>query len=148
LPLPCGQIRILPARIEGAHYRVLTGEEFRQILGVIDVARSCNEPAVRFQFFRVPDNCRNSMASVERFVQNCRTDEYRAGRPIRELQHLLGHKSVRTPEIYLKELIPETVRPNERPMIAGIKIDPSQWVLSLEGNADGSPTSSNLGPAD
>ena len=24
------------------------------------------------------------------------TDEYRAGRPIRELQHLLGHKSVRT----------------------------------------------------
>jgi len=46
------------------------------------------------------------------------TDEYRAGRPIRELQHLLGHKSVRTTEIYLKELIPETVRPNERPMIA------------------------------
>ena len=40
-------------------------------------------------------------------------------RPIRELQHLLGHKSVRTTEIYLKELIPETVRPNERPMIAG-----------------------------
>lgn len=49
------------------------------------------------------------------------TDEYRAGRPIRELQHLLGHKSVRTTEIYLKELIPETVRPNERPMIAGSK---------------------------
>ena len=49
------------------------------------------------------------------------TDEYRAGRPIRELQNLLGHKSVRTTEIYLKELIPETVRPNERPMIAGSK---------------------------
>lgn len=42
-------------------------------------------------------------------------------RLIRELQHLLGHKSVRTTEIYLKELIPETVRPNERPMIAGSK---------------------------
>ena len=49
------------------------------------------------------------------------TDEYRAGRPIRELQNLLGHKSARTTEIYLKELIPETVRPNERPMIAGSK---------------------------
>lgn len=49
------------------------------------------------------------------------TDEYRAGRSIRALQHLLGHKSVRTTEIYLKELIPETVRPNERPMIAGSK---------------------------
>ena len=37
------------------------------------------------------------------------TDEYHAGRTIRELQHLLGHKSVRTTETYLKELIPETV---------------------------------------
>ena len=49
------------------------------------------------------------------------TDEYRAGRPIK-LQHLLGHKSVRTTEIYLKELIPETVRPNERP-IPGVEIE-------------------------
>src|ERR1700680_2567141 len=73
------------------------------------------------------------------------TDEYRAGRPIRELQNLLGHKSVRTTEIYLKELIPETVRPNERPMIAGspklgLLIYPSQWALSLQSNVDGSPT--------
>ena len=48
-------------------------------------------------------------------------------RLIRELQHLLGHKSARTTEMYLKELIPETVRPNERPMIASSidpKIDP------------------------
>jgi hypothetical protein len=38
-----------------------------------------------------------------------------------EHEALLGHKSVRTTEIYLKELIPETVRPNERPIIAGSK---------------------------
>ncbi|HTS24166.1 MAG TPA: tyrosine-type recombinase/integrase [Casimicrobiaceae bacterium] len=49
------------------------------------------------------------------------TDEYRAGRPLRELQHLLGHKSVKTTEIYLKELVPERVRPNERPIVAEVK---------------------------
>ena len=46
------------------------------------------------------------------------TDEYRAGRPLRELQHLLGHRSQQTTEIYIKSLVPETVRPNERPVIA------------------------------
>jgi hypothetical protein len=56
-------------------YRVLTGKQFRQIRRVIDVARSCNEPAARFEFFQIPDDCGDSMASVERFVQNCRTDE-------------------------------------------------------------------------
>jgi integrase len=30
------------------------------------------------------------------------TDEYRAGRPTRELQHLRGHNSVRTTEIYYR----------------------------------------------
>ena len=49
------------------------------------------------------------------------TDEYRTGRPLRELQHLLGHKSVKTTEIYLKELVPERVRPNEQPIIAEAK---------------------------
>lgn len=49
------------------------------------------------------------------------TDEYRAGRPLRELQHLLGHRSQQTTEIYIKSLVPETVRPNERPVIAGTK---------------------------
>src|SRR5207249_11949906 len=29
------------------------------------------------------------------------TDEYRAGRPLRELQHLLGHRSQQTTEIYI-----------------------------------------------
>ena len=37
------------------------------------------------------------------------TDEYRTGRPLRELQHLLGHKSVKTTEIYLKELVASVV---------------------------------------
>lgn len=45
------------------------------------------------------------------------TDEYRAGRPLRDLQHLLGHKSQRTTEIYLKALVPETVQPNTRPIV-------------------------------
>lgn len=49
------------------------------------------------------------------------TDEYRAGRSIRSLQHLLGHKSQQTTEIYLKSLVPERVRPNERAIVAGAK---------------------------
>jgi site-specific recombinase XerD len=39
---------------------------------------------------------------------------------IRQIQLLLGHKSVQTTEIYLKGLITEIVRPNERPIIAVI----------------------------
>lgn len=49
------------------------------------------------------------------------TDMFRAGVPIRQIQLLLGHKSVRTTEIYLKELIPETVRPNETAIVASVK---------------------------
>ena len=37
------------------------------------------------------------------------TDEYRAGRSVRELQHLLGDKSIRTTEIYIKQFFAETV---------------------------------------
>ena len=40
------------------------------------------------------------------------------GAPLRELQHLLGHRSQQTTEICIKSLVPETVRPIERPMIA------------------------------
>jgi site-specific recombinase XerD len=46
------------------------------------------------------------------------TDEYKTGRSLRELQHLLGHTSMRTTEIYLKGLIADTVRPNEREIVA------------------------------
>jgi integrase len=49
------------------------------------------------------------------------TDMYRAGIPIRTIQKLLGHKSVQTTEIYLKSLIPETVRPNEVAIVASVK---------------------------
>ena len=46
------------------------------------------------------------------------TEMYRARIDIRLIQHLLGHRSVRTTEIYLKSLVPEIVRPNEVPIIA------------------------------
>src|SRR5207248_2320003 len=49
------------------------------------------------------------------------TDMFRGGIPIRQIQLLLGHKSVRTTEIYLKDLIPETVRPNETAIVASMK---------------------------
>lgn len=49
------------------------------------------------------------------------TEMHRAGVDVRTIQHLLGHKSVRTTEVYLKELLPEIVRPNERPVVAAVK---------------------------
>lgn len=48
------------------------------------------------------------------------TEMYRAGVDIRKIQRLLGHKSVQTTEIYLKQLLAEIVRPNERPIIAEV----------------------------
>jgi integrase len=49
------------------------------------------------------------------------TDLYRAGVDIRQIQALLGHRSVRTTEVYLKSLVPELARPNLRPVIAEVK---------------------------
>jgi integrase len=46
------------------------------------------------------------------------TDMYRAGAEIRPLQNLLGHGSETTTRIYIKGLLPEIVRPNERPIVA------------------------------
>ena len=47
------------------------------------------------------------------------TDMFRADpNNIRQIQLLLGHKSVRTTEIYIKELLTEIVRPNERPIVS------------------------------
>lgn len=48
------------------------------------------------------------------------TEMYRAGTPLRTLQYLLGHKSSKTTEIYIKELVPEVVRPNERALVAEV----------------------------
>ena len=49
------------------------------------------------------------------------TDMFREKIPIRTIQLLLGHASVQTTEIYLKELIPETVRPNETTIVGSRK---------------------------
>jgi integrase len=49
------------------------------------------------------------------------TDMVRRGIDIRRVQHLLGHAGVRTTEIYIKGLLPTTVRPNETPIIASVK---------------------------
>jgi integrase len=50
------------------------------------------------------------------------TDMFRAdSNSIRRIQLLLGHKSVQTTEIYLKGLLTEIVRPNERPIIALVR---------------------------
>lgn len=50
------------------------------------------------------------------------TEMFRADpNSIRKIQLLLGHRSVQTTEIYLKQLITEVVRPNERPILSEMK---------------------------
>lgn len=50
------------------------------------------------------------------------TDMFRADpNSIRKIQLLLGHESVQTTEIYLKGLLTEIVRPNERPIVALVR---------------------------
>ncbi|HYD78774.1 MAG TPA: tyrosine-type recombinase/integrase [Paucimonas sp.] len=47
------------------------------------------------------------------------TDMFRAGVPIERIQHLLGHESVTTTEIYLKARLPDVAMPNMREMTSG-----------------------------
>lgn len=49
------------------------------------------------------------------------TEMWRAGEDIRKISALLGHASEQTTRVYLKSLLPEIVRPNERPVIAEAK---------------------------
>jgi integrase len=44
------------------------------------------------------------------------TDMYRAGIPLERIQHLLGHESVTTTEIYIKARLPDIAMPNMRAM--------------------------------
>lgn len=45
------------------------------------------------------------------------TDMFRAGASLQCIQQLLGHKSVRTTEIYVKARLPDLVQPTSRPMV-------------------------------
>jgi site-specific recombinase XerD len=45
------------------------------------------------------------------------TDMYRAGVPLEQIQHLLGHSSIKTTEIYIKARLPDLVAPTSRPMV-------------------------------
>jgi site-specific recombinase XerD len=45
------------------------------------------------------------------------TDMVRAGVPLEQIPHLLGHASIRTTEIYIKTRLPDLVAPTARPLI-------------------------------
>lgn len=53
------------------------------------------------------------------------TDMYRAGTPIAEIQHMLGHDSVTTTEIYIKARLPDVAMPNMR-ALSEAQIQPSR----------------------
>lgn len=57
------------------------------------------------------------------------TDMYRAGTPLERIQHLLGHDSVITTEVYLKARLPDIAMPNMREMQA-----PRQQNIPQVGN--------------
>jgi site-specific recombinase XerD len=42
---------------------------------------------------------------------------YRAGVALEQIQHLLGHTSIKTTEIYIKARLPDLVAPAPRPMV-------------------------------
>ena len=45
------------------------------------------------------------------------TGMYRAGVPLEQIQHLLGHTSIKTTELYIKARLPDLVAPTSRPMV-------------------------------
>ncbi|MBY0239662.1 MAG: tyrosine-type recombinase/integrase [Burkholderiaceae bacterium] len=47
------------------------------------------------------------------------TDMYRAGVPLERIQHLLGHDSVTTTEVYIKTRLPDVAMPNMREIPGG-----------------------------
>jgi site-specific recombinase XerD len=92
------------------------------------------EPVVRQTFVHRRDGQRYSYDGVatmfRRYVGKCgladfglydlkskaATDMFRAGVSLERVQQLLGHKSVRTTEIYIKSRLPDLVQPTTRPM--------------------------------
>jgi site-specific recombinase XerD len=45
------------------------------------------------------------------------TDMFRSGIALEQIQHLLGHASIKTTEIYIKARLPDLVAPTARPMV-------------------------------
>ena len=45
------------------------------------------------------------------------TDMYRAGVALEQIQHVLGHTSINTTEIYINARLPDLVAPTSRPMV-------------------------------
>lgn len=58
------------------------------------------------------------------------TDMHRAGVALGDIQLLLGHASVKTTEIYIKELAPGIARPNLTAIVASVKTAPAPIVPS------------------
>jgi integrase len=92
-------------------------------------------PVVRQTFVHREDGKRYTYdgisAMFRRYVKKCglkdfglydlkgkaATDMYRAGVPLEQIQHLLGHTSIKTTEIYIKARLPDLVAPASRPMV-------------------------------
>lgn len=108
-----------------------------QITGELEqlVTECLAEPVVRQTFVHRADGKRYSYAGLSgmfrRYVKKCglkdfglydlkgkaATDMYRAGVPLEQIQHLLGHASIKTTEIYIKARLPDLVTPTARPMV-------------------------------
>jgi hypothetical protein len=72
------------------------------------------------------------------------TDMYRAGVPLEQIQHLLGHSSIKTTEIYIKARLPDLVDPSherqqdvaQRPPPLGERIGVTYRTLLVGGARD------------